>query len=80
MEVDLAVERNRKLSFMEIKSAKTPDDGMASNIRALRRSTGQGERAHVIYAGEDWPLKDCDGFVNFKRTCGIVNSSLRVCS
>lgn len=73
VEVDLAVERNRMLSFMEIKSAKTPDDGMASNIRALRRSTGQGERAHVIYAGEDWPLKDCDGFVNFRRTSGIVN-------
>lgn len=73
MEVDLAVERNRKLSFMEIKSAKTPEEGMAVNIRSLRRSTGQGERAHVIYAGEDWPLKDCDGFVNFKRTCRIVN-------
>lgn len=72
VEVDLAVERDRKLSFMEIKSAKTPDDSMAANIRTLRRSTGQGEKAYVIYAGEDWPLRDCDGFVNFKRTADLV--------
>ena len=71
-EVDLAVERNRELSFIEIKGARTPDDGMAANIRTLRRSTGQGARAHVIYAGEDWPLGDCDGFVNFKRISSIV--------
>ena len=67
VEVDLVVERQRRLSFVEIKSAKTPHDDMAANIRTLRRSTGQGEAAYVVYDGEPWPLADCKGFLNWVR-------------
>ena len=72
VEIDLVVERQRKLSFVEIKSAKTPHDDMAANIRTLRRATGQGETAYVVYNGEPWPLADCKGFVNFKDAAEIV--------
>lgn len=72
VEIDLLVERQRQLTFIEIKSAKTPHESMADNIIALRRITGQGERAHVIYNGENWPLKGCDGFVNFRSTADLV--------
>ena len=72
VEIDLVVERQRKLSFVEIKSAKTPHDDMAANIRTLRRSTGQGETAYVVYNGEPWPLAGCKGFVNFKDAAKIV--------
>ena len=72
VEIDLVLERQRQLSFVEIKSAKTPHEDMASNIRTLRKVTGQGARAHVVYTGEAWPLADCDGFVNFKDTAQIV--------
>lgn len=72
VEVDLVIERQRKLQFVEIKSAKTPNEDMAANIRKLRRTTGQGETAHVIYNGEPWPLADCKGFVNFVDTKDVV--------
>lgn len=72
-EVDLVVENQRKLSFVEIKSAQTPNDEMAANIRTIRKSTGVGEKAYVIYSGESWPLKDGDGFVNFRDTAAVVN-------
>lgn len=72
VEIDLVVEKQRKLSFIEIKSAMTPNDDMASNIRTIRKATGAGEKAYVIYSGESWPLKGGDGFVNFQNTCSIV--------
>ena len=72
VEVDLVIERQRKLAFVEIKSAKTPNDDMAANILTLRRATGQGETAYVIYNGEPWPLTGCKGFKNFKDTAKIA--------
>lgn len=71
-EIDLVVENQRKLTFVKIKSAMTPNDDMASNIRALRRATGEGEKAYVVYSGEPWPLSGCDGFVNFRDTASIL--------
>lgn len=71
-EIDLVLESRRKLTFVEIKSAKTPDDEMAANIRTLRKATGAGEKAYVVYSGESWPLEGCDGFVNFRETASIV--------
>lgn len=71
-EIDLVVENQRRLTFIEIKSAQTPNDGMAANIRVLRKSTGAGEKAYVIYSGESWPLRDGDGFVNFQETATLV--------
>lgn len=72
VEVDLVIERQRKLQFVEIKSAKAPNEDMAANIRTLRRATGQGETAYVIYNGEPWPLAGCEGFVNFVDTKDVV--------
>jgi len=71
-EVDLVVENQRRLTFVEIKSAKTPSEDMAANIRTLRKATGAGEHAYVVYSGEAWPLEGCDGFVNFRKTASIV--------
>ncbi|MDO5317490.1 MAG: ATP-binding protein [bacterium] len=71
-EIDLVVENQRRLTFIEIKSAQTPNDGMAANIRVLRKSTGAGEKAYVVYSGESWPLRDGDGFVNFRETATLV--------
>ena len=71
-EIDLVVENQRRLTFIEIKSAQTPNDGMAANIRVLRKSTGAGEKAYVVYSGESWPLRDGDGFVNFQETATLV--------
>lgn len=72
VEIDLVVEKQRKLSLIEIKSAKTPNEDMASNIRTIRKSTGAGEKAYVVYSGEPWPLKDCNGFINFRDTSSII--------
>ena len=71
-EIDLVVENQRRLTFIEIKSAQTPNDSMAANIRVLRKTTGAGEKAYVIYSGESWPLRDGDGFVNFRETATLV--------
>lgn len=71
-EIDLVVENQRRLTFIEIKSAQTPNDSMAANIRVLRKTTGAGEKAYVVYSGESWPLRDGDGFVNFRETATLV--------
>ena len=71
-EIDLVVENQRRLTFIEIKSAQTPNDSMAANIRVLRKTTGAGENAYVVYSGESWPLRDGDGFVNFRETATLV--------
>ena len=71
-EIDLVVENQRRLTFIEIKSAQTPNDSMAANIRVLRKATGAGEKAYVVYSGESWPLRDGDGFVNFRETATLV--------
>ena len=71
-EIDLVVENQRRLTFIEIKSAQTPNDSMAANIRVLRKTTGAGEKAYVVYSGESWPLRDGDGFVNFREPATLV--------
>ncbi len=71
-EVDLVVENHRQLSFIEIKSSQTPNEEMAHNMHTLRKATGVGDYAYIIYSGESWPLKDCDGFINFRATSSIV--------
>ena len=71
-EIDLVVENQRRLTFIEIKSAQTPNDSMAANIRVLRKTTGAGEKAYVVYSGESWPLREGDGFVNFRETATLV--------
>ena len=71
-EIDLVGENQRRLTFIEIKSAQTPNDSMAANIRVLRKTTGAGEKAYVVYSGESWPLRDGDGFVNFRETATLV--------
>ena len=71
-EIDLVVENQRRLTFIEIKSAQTPNDSMAANIRVLRKTTGAGEKAYVVYSGESWPLRDGDGSVNFRETATLV--------
>lgn len=70
-EIDLVVENRRKLTFIEIKSAKTPNEDMAANIRSLRKSTGAGDASYVVYSGENWPLAGGDGFVNFREVADL---------
>jgi len=71
-EIDLVTENQRRLSYFEIKSSQTPNDEMAANIRKMQKATGAVARSYVIYSGESWPLKDGDGFVNFRDTAKVI--------
>lgn len=76
LEVDLVVEIGRRLHLMEIKGARTPDGGMADNMARFRKNSGQGESAHVIYSGEDWPLnrEDIRGeYLNFRDVAALLD-------
>ena len=72
VEADLIIEKRRELTFVELKSGKTPTEEMADNIRTLRSKFGTGEAAYVVYSGEKWPLKDGNGFIPFTQTASIA--------
>ena len=65
VEVDLVVEKGRKLHLYEIKGAMTPDKSFGRNMEKLRKCSTDVETSNVIYSGEDWPLGNDGRFINF---------------
>lgn len=77
IEVDLVLERNRKLNLLEIKGAMTPDDSFGVNMEKMRKCTDDILSCNVVYAGEDWPLKGGGRFVNFMNAAQLTRSFCR---
>ncbi len=67
VEADLALEVRRRLRLFEIKSARTPDDSMADNIRRLTRLSDMIDGGAVLYAGTDWTSQGYK-FIPFEKT------------
>ena len=65
VEVDLVVEKGRKLHLYEIKGAMTPDKSFGRNMEKLRKCSADVETSNVIYSGEGWPLGNDGRFINF---------------
>ena len=72
IEVDLVLEQNRKLNLVEIKGAMTPDNSFGLNMEKIRKCTDDVVSRHVIYSGENWPLKGGGRFVNFKDAARLM--------
>ena len=77
IEVDLVLERNRKLNLLEIKGAMTPDNSFGVNMEKIRKCTDDILSCNVVYAGEDWPLKGGGRFVNFKNAARLTRNFCR---
>ena len=77
IEVDLVLERNRKLNLLEIKGAMTPDNSFGVNMEKMRKCTDDILSCNVVYAGEDWPLKGGGRFVNFMNAAQLTRSFCR---
>ena len=77
IEVDLVLERNRKLNLLEIKGAMTPDNSFGVNMEKMRKCTDDILSCNVVYAGEDWPLKGGGRFVNFMNAAKLTRSFCR---
>lgn len=77
IEVDLVLERNRKLNLLEIKGAMTPDNSFGANMEKMRKCTDDILSCNVVYAGDDWPLKGGGRFVNFMNAAQLTRSFCR---
>ena len=77
IEVDLVLERNRKLNLLEIKGAMTPDNSFGANMEKMRKCTEDILSCNVVYAGEDWPLKGGGRFVNFMKAAQLSKGFCR---
>jgi len=71
VEVDLVLETHRRLRLFEIKSARTPDDSMAANIRKLMRLSETIDAGAVVYAGDRW-RSDGQSFVPFEEAESLM--------
>ena len=71
VEVDLVIESHRRLRLFEIKSARTPDLSMASNLQRLAHLSDTIDIGSVIYAGEDWKVEDLS-FTPFTKTEHVI--------
>jgi predicted AAA+ superfamily ATPase len=67
MEIDLCISHNRNLQPIEIKSAKTYDFSMASNIRSFLNFADNTVKPTVVYAGEQNVSVKEISFVNFRE-------------
>jgi len=65
IEVDLVLEKNRKLDLIEIKAAMTPANSFGMNMEKLRKCDLAISSSTVVYSGEGWPLKGGGRFINF---------------
>jgi len=72
VEVDLVLERNRKLDLLEIKSAMTADSSFGGNMEKIRKCTDDVATCNVVYSGENWPLRGGGRFVNFKNAARLI--------
>jgi predicted AAA+ superfamily ATPase len=72
IEVDLILDRGRKLHLFEIKSAMTPDASMAKHLSKMKSLVPQTLSTAVIYAGSPFPGNKDYSFVNFKETGNLI--------
>ncbi len=75
IEIDLILDRSRKLHLIEIKSAMTPDASMAKHLLKMRSLLPQTVSTTVIYAGGAFPGSKDYSFVNFKETGPLIRES-----
>ena len=66
-EIDLLVESAGKLMPVEIKSASTCRDALASNVRRFAREEAAAENPTLVYDGEDYQTRQGVKWVNFRR-------------
>ena len=66
-EIDLLVESEGKLMPVEIKSASTCRDALASNVRRFTREEAMVENPTLVYDGEDYQTRQGIRWVNFRR-------------
>jgi len=71
VEVDLVLETHRRLRLFEVKSARTPDDSMATNIRKLMRLSKTMDAGAIVYAGDKWNAAGLS-FVPFEETESLL--------
>lgn len=74
IEVDLVIEKGRKLHLFEIKSAMTPDRSYGQNMEKIRRCTNDAVSSNVVYAGEEWPLKGGGHFIPFAKAADFTTN------
>ena len=75
LEVDLIVEKARKLHLLEIKSAMTPAEAMARNLRKFASLDGVAVLSEtVVYRGRDFPIAGGGAFVNAAGTASRLDA------
>lgn len=72
IEVDLILDRGRRLHLFEIKAAMTPDASMAKHLLKVKSLVPQTLSTAVIYAGSAFPGSKDYSFVNFKDTGKLI--------
>jgi len=73
VEIDLVVEKTRRLHGIEIKSSKTPDDSFVINMKKFSANVAPLESQFVIYSGDDWPISGGGKFINFRDTGSMID-------
>jgi len=66
-EIDLLIEAEGKLIPVEIKSASTCRDALASNVCRFVREEATAENPMLVYDGEDYQSRQGVKWVNFRR-------------
>ena len=73
VEIDLVVEKTRRLHGIEIKSSKTPDDSFVVNMKKFSANVAPLESQSVIYSGDDWSISGGGKFINFRDTGSMID-------
>lgn len=73
VEIDLVVEKARRIHGIEIKSSKTPDDSFVDNMKRFSANVTSLESQSVIYSGDEWPISGGGRFINFRDTGGVID-------
>ena len=73
LEIDLVMEQARRLHLLEVKSAMTPSDSMAKNLRRVKAFVPVLSST-VVYRGEDFPIAGGGEFVNFSKVSARLDN------
>lgn len=77
LEIDLLMETARRLHLIEIKSAMTPDESLARNIKRLAK-TVPALSSSVVYRGEPFPIAGGGEFVPVQNFAKRLDELLKV--
>ncbi|MDR0577220.1 MAG: DUF4143 domain-containing protein [Candidatus Accumulibacter sp.] len=72
VEIDLILDKARKLHLFEIKASMTPDRSFGRHLVKFRHDVPHAASAYVIYAGEKWPGQGYE-FVNFSEMGQVMS-------